>query len=308
MLFGDFKRYLEESGFSSVEFIAESLRNVVFKAVHPSYGVVAIKMPKFAGTLDKRVIDLYRREVNICKSISHPHIVIIRDLIIVKGIPAIIEEYCPNNLRKTLSKKRKLSLNEFFEVFIKILKAVVYLHSQDIAHGDIKPENILFTEDGEPKLSDLETAKIVLGQASASAFTMEYVAPEQLNRKMTLKTDVYQLAVVAYEMLTGKPYNPLSGEEPPEIEPEWLNKILRKCLKRKPEERPDVKQIYNVIRTKKSKVVKVEAPVEEKPIPTPEIKKELTSEVKNIIEKLKTGNYDEVTIKRAIEILKTHNK
>ncbi|RLI44069.1 hypothetical protein DRO69_08225 [Candidatus Bathyarchaeota archaeon] len=265
MLFGFYRGLLEEFGFSSVEFVGESLRNIVFKVFHPSYGVVAVKIPKFSGTLDRRIVERYKREVEICKRLSHPHIVAVRDLILLRGIPAIVEEYCPSNLRKILNEKGKLDLNTFLEIFTKILKAVIYLHSQGIAHGDIKPENILFTEDGEPKLADLETAKITLEQASASAFTMEYVAPEQLNRKLTLKTDIYQLAVVAYEMLTGKPHNPLSGEKPPKIEPKWLNNILQTALSKNPNQRPTAKQIHKTIQTQKTPTIPIQTITYQKP-------------------------------------------
>ena len=268
-LFGFYRGLLEEFGFSSVEFVGESLRNIVFKAFHPNYGVVAVKIPKFSGTLDRRIVERYRREVKICRGLYHPHIVAVRDLILLRGIPAIVEEYCPSNLRKILNEKGKLDLNTFLEIFTKILKAIIYLHSQGIAHGDIKPENILFTEDGEPKLADLETAKITLEQASASAFTMEYVAPEQLNRKLTLKTDIYQLAVVAYEMLAGKPHNPLSGEKPPKIEPKWLNNILQAALSKDPKQRPTAKQIHKTIQTQ-TIIIKTE--ITRSPILKPKIK------------------------------------
>ena len=116
------------------------------------------------------------------------------------------------------------------------MRGVQYAHENLVVHRDIKPDNILVTRDGTPKLLDFGVAKLVAGgtttvdEAAAAAtwlMTPDYASPEQLGgRASTIATDVYSLGVLLYVLLTGdRPYR-LQSVTPLDIERELLDRPL----------------------------------------------------------------------------------
>lgn len=125
----------------------------------------------------------------------------------VQGIP--IDEYC---------QKHCLSLNSRLRLFQKICNAVSYAHKNLVIHCDLKPSNILVTQDGEPKLLDFGIASLLsnsniqaedLEELQASRrVSLQYSSPEQLRgQSLNIQSDVYSLGVVLYELICGlRPY------------------------------------------------------------------------------------------------------
>jgi hypothetical protein len=157
----------------------------------------AIKMPTqvFIETLAKGAptktdIDLkpFIREVDVLKSVSgHPCIV--RFHALLDSPPALVFELCRCSLRDIL-KQSGLGPAKAAEVLVQIADALASLHSKGYMHGDVKPENILFSFEGVPKLSDFNTAKALATISKrAPGYTPGYAAPEQLKRgRLTEKT------------------------------------------------------------------------------------------------------------------------
>ncbi len=119
----------------------------------------------------------------------------------VEGVP--IDVYC---------RKANLGLVDRIKLLLPIFDAVQSAHEKLIIHRDIKPANVLATESGEPKLLDFGVAKLVDATAAPSAatqmarlpFTPRYASPEQINAQpVTVRTDVYGLGVLAFELLAG---------------------------------------------------------------------------------------------------------
>jgi serine/threonine protein kinase len=216
----DLIKSLEAYGFREISQVANTLKSIVFRAVHPRYGKVAVKIPKLVETLSEEDIARFKREYETFKRLSHPHLAIALDLILLNdSIPALIVEWCPQTLRQKLKSSGRLDLEESLLIAQKMLKALTYIHSQGFVHGDLKPENILFTEDGEPKVSDLETSRVAIQKEISEKLTPLYAAPEQLKGEISDKTDVYQTALIIYEMITGRLANPLFGEPPGDVKP-----------------------------------------------------------------------------------------
>lgn len=137
----------------------------------------------------------------------------------VEGKP--IDEYC---------NKHQLTINQRLKLFRKVCSAVQYAHSKLIVHRDLKPSNIFVTKQGTVKLLDFGIAKALrqeedhpqtnpLTQTGLLPLTPAYASPEQVRGEpMTTASDIYQLGVVLYELLTGyRPYN-VKGRRPSEIE------------------------------------------------------------------------------------------
>ena len=113
-------------------------------------------------------------------------------------------------LSHVLHEKGKLSLEETLEILKPITEAMDYAHKRKVIHRDLKPLNILFDEENNPKIADFSIARQVRTSMSRisnapMAGTLYYMAPEQLSGKnIGHWTDVYGLGCIVYEMLSGR--------------------------------------------------------------------------------------------------------
>jgi len=217
------------------------------------------------GAPTKVDVDLkpFIREVEALRSVSgHPCIVGFHDFI--DSPPALVFELCRCSLRDVL-KRGGLGPVRAAEVLVQIGDALAFLHSKGYVHGDVKPENILFSFEGVPKLSDFNTAKALATVSKTKpGYTPGYAAPEQLRmeEKVTEKADSWALGLVLYEAVTGKPLLPLDdlgyreavamlekGEalayEPTGIRE--IDELVWSCLKVNPAERPTAIQIRDTL-------------------------------------------------------------
>ncbi|MEM7083166.1 MAG: protein kinase [Pseudomonadota bacterium] len=183
---------------------------------------VAIKV--MHGLSGHHLRERFLAERQMLANLNHPHIARLLDggttsngapyvvMEYVEGLP--IDAYCEQN---ALSTSRRIAL------FCQVCSAVQYAHRNLIVHRDIKPDNILVTPNGEPKLLDFGIAKLigtrleeqavqtVLGQ---SMLTPQYASPEQVQHgTITTTSDIYSLGVLLNKLLTGRlPYSPDSDE------------------------------------------------------------------------------------------------
>ena len=173
---------------------------------------VAIKVlkPELAATLGA---DRFLREIGIAARLSHPHIVPLIDSGDAGGVLYYVSAYMPGgSLRERLQRKGTLSVHDALRIAHEVATALDYAHRQGFVHRDVKPENILFA-DGHAMLADFGVARVVFGEgaddpvtaAGLAIGTPEYMSPEQANGDQTIdgRADIYALACVVYEMLTG---------------------------------------------------------------------------------------------------------
>ncbi len=128
------------------------------------------------------------------------------------GSPYLVMEYVDGKPITTWCDERRLDLRARVELFLQVCDAVEFAHRQLVVHRDLKPDNILVTDSGEAKLLDFGIAKLLeagvevaMTGTQARVFTPAYATPEQyLGGTVTVASDEYQLALVLYEMLTGR--------------------------------------------------------------------------------------------------------
>src|SRR5690606_11886872 len=170
----------------------------------------------------------FRAERQILASLNHPHIARVFDGGMAEdGRPYLVMEYIEGAPIDAYCDQRRLSVRERLRLFQKVAEVVHFAHRNLVVHRDLKPSNILVTNDGSVKLLDFGIAKLLDPEGDREAVTRtgnrwmtpEYAAPEQVRGEaITTATDLYQLSVVLYELLTGRSPFQAAGRSAFEIE------------------------------------------------------------------------------------------
>ncbi|MCS7023822.1 MAG: protein kinase [Bryobacteraceae bacterium] len=148
-------------------------------------------------------------ERQILAQLDHPHIARLLDGgVTPSGEPYLVMEYVEGEPIDRWCDQRRLTIRQRIQLFLKVLQAVEFAHRQLIVHRDLKPSNVLVDRNGEPRLLDFGTAKILgpeqLGKTQ-QFLTPRYASPEQLRQQpASVSMDVYSLGVLLYELLTGR--------------------------------------------------------------------------------------------------------
>ncbi|MBT8400382.1 MAG: serine/threonine-protein kinase [Rhodothermia bacterium] len=202
---------------------------------------VAIKVLQH-GQTTADVIRRFLSERQILASLEHEHIARLYDGgVLEDGRPYFVMEYVDGLPIDRYCNANGLNVRERLGLLRRVADTVRFAHHNFVVHRDLKPSNIMVTPDGQVKLLDFGLAKVVAGEGLARSnttqmhtrwMTPEYASPEQiLGRPITTATDVYQLGVVAYEVLTG--IRPFSGDAKSAF-------VLERAICEEPTPRPSV--------------------------------------------------------------------
>jgi len=176
---------------------------------------VAIKVISRA-TPDERMVRRFELERQVLASLDHPDIArLIDGGELEDGRPWLAMEYIDGTAITRYCDRERLTVDERIRLFVRVALAVQHAHENLIVHRDIKPDNVLVTPKGDPKLLDFGIAKLVnpeLGgdrgrvtQLGEGVLTPDYAAPEQFSGEaIGTRADVYSLGVLLYELLTGR--------------------------------------------------------------------------------------------------------
>ena len=183
----------------------------VYKAkCHVLNRYVAIKILKDEFTTDSEFIKKFNTEAQSAASLAHPNIVQIYDVCNEDNLYYIVMELIQGKtLKEIITEDGILSWKWSVNIAIQIASALETAHKNSIIHRDIKPHNIIITEDGIAKVTDFGIAKAV-SNSTITAFgttigSVHYFSPEHARGGYTdAKSDLYSLGIVMYEMLTGK--------------------------------------------------------------------------------------------------------
>ncbi len=185
---------------------------------------VAIKLMHREIAADSDQLERFRREARSVARLNHPHIVTVIDAGEEPsedgdgGTPYIVLEYVEGEtLKQLIRREGSLEVTEALAYAIEIARALGAAHERLIVHRDVKPQNVLISEEGGAKITDFGIARTLteegLTVAGRVLGTTDYVSPEQaLGHPVTGQSDLYSLGVVLYEMLTGQV--PFTSETP----------------------------------------------------------------------------------------------
>lgn len=189
---------------------------------------VAIKLLR-PGPDTEAISRRFSNERQTLASLEHPNIAQFLDGGVTSdGRPYYVMEYVEGEPIDRYCNNRRLTIRERLDLFRKVCAAVQVAHQNFVVHRDLKPDNILVTNKGEPKLLDFGIAKILnremVGGATVHTLnlllmTPEYASPEQVRSgKITTASDVYALGILLFELLTGRRAYETRGLSPAEIE------------------------------------------------------------------------------------------
>jgi serine/threonine protein kinase/tetratricopeptide (TPR) repeat protein len=191
---------------------------------------VAVKMLR-PGFYTAEIISRFRNERQTLATLDHPNIVRLLDGGSTDdGLPYLVMDYVEGVRIDEYCRSNRLSTRSRLELFLSVCASVGYAHQNLVIHRDLKPDNILITRDGVPRLLDFGIAKLLspeflqappVTRTEWRPMTLEYASPEQLRGEpVTEASDIYSLGVLLYELLTGR--RPYRIEERTRLEAERI--------------------------------------------------------------------------------------
>jgi serine/threonine protein kinase len=252
---------------------------------------VALKLLKPEIASNQDMIERFSNELKFARKISHRNVCRMYDLGNAEGALFITMEFVPGeDLKSFIRRSRQLVVGTAVSLAEQVCEGLAEAHRLGIVHRDLKPGNIMIDEEGNAKIMDFGIARSVSGKGITGAGMMigtpEYMSPEQVEGKEAdLRSDIYSLGVVLYEMLTGRV--PFEGDTPFSVAlkqkseipqnprqidiqiPEDLSRLVLKCLEKDREKRfesaealaSELAKISRNLPTAERKLIRDETPV-----------------------------------------------
>jgi serine/threonine-protein kinase len=170
---------------------------------------VALKVLHEQLTADEDHVERFKREARAVAQLAHPNIVTVIDRGERDGRQYIVFEYIDGeNLKELIRREGPLPVRRALQLGLQIARALAFAHRQGLVHRDVKPQNVLLAPTGQAKVTDFGIARGLevggLTHTGTVLGTSEYIAPEQARgERVVAQSDVYALATVIYELLTG---------------------------------------------------------------------------------------------------------
>ena len=232
---------------------------------------VAIKVLPSLFSQDHDRLRRFEQEARAAGGLNHPNILAIHDIGSREGAPYVVSELLEGQTLRERLVSGPLPSRKAIDYAIQVARGLAAAHEKGIVHRDLKPENLFITKDGRVKILDFGLAKVTRPESAAARGSMipttplgtepgvvmgtaGYMSPEQVRGEPTdARSDIFSLGAILYEMLSGKrafqgssPVETMSAilkEDPPELSvtsrnvSPGLERIVRHCLEKSPEER-----------------------------------------------------------------------
>ena len=239
----------------------------VYRARDPRLGrEVAVKVLPASASGDADRLRRFEQEARAAGSLDHPNVLAVHDVGVHDDAPYVVSELLEGETLRRRLNEGALPPRKATEYLLQITQGLAAAHEKRIVHRDLKPENLFITRDGRVKILDFGLAKL-LRSASPDAGTLSlpapatatgavlgtvgYMAPEQIRHgPVDHRADIFSMGAVFHEMLSGRrtfrgetPAETMTAilkEDPPELPasvPAALDRIARRCLEKRPEER-----------------------------------------------------------------------
>src|SRR5215475_4618994 len=230
---------------------------------------VAIKVLPASFTNDADRLRRFEQEARATSALNHPHILTVHDIGNYQGAPYIVAELLDGEELRVQLNGSPIPQRKVVDYARQIADGLSAAHAKGIVHRDLKPENLFVTKDGRVKILDFGLAKLkpqkLAGGVDSEAATLKpltnpgvvlgtvgYMSPEQVRgQEADHRSDIFSFGMILYEMLSGKQafsgasvadvMSAILKEEPPELSETnakvspALDKIVRRCLEKKPE-------------------------------------------------------------------------
>ena len=231
---------------------------------------VAIKVLPDYWSRDPERLHRFELEAQATAALNHPNIVSIFHVGQYDGSPYIVTELLQGETLRDRLRRGPMRLRETCDFGVNIARGLAAAHDAGIVHRDLKPENLFLTKDGRLKILDFGLAKLLQAQTASEdaptatiqpktdpghvVGTVGYMAPEQVRGGAAdARSDIFAFGVILYEMLTGRrafqkdtsaeTMSAILNEDPPPVSqsaqsvPPPLQRIVSRCLEKKPEQR-----------------------------------------------------------------------
>ena len=174
---------------------------------------VAIKILAPGAFDDTASRERFRREAHVLSRLMHPGVATIYDFDIQDGVQFLVMELVPGGTLEARIETGPLPIDEVIRIGASIADALEHAHTSGFMHRDLKPGNVVLTQNGQPKILDFGLALLLgvgkstgkLTQAGTILGSLPYMAPEQLlGEADDARTDIYALGVMLFEMTTGR--------------------------------------------------------------------------------------------------------
>ncbi|MGB9422746.1 MAG: serine/threonine-protein kinase [Candidatus Acidiferrum sp.] len=219
--------------------------------------VLAIKFLPEALSKDEAALARFHSEVRIARQVAHPNVCRVFDIGDADGVPFLTMEYVDGeDLSCLIRRIGRVPQDKAVEISRQICAGLAAAHERGVVHRDLKPANVMLDGAGKARITDFGLAGIAatMSGAEVRAGTPAYMAPEQLEgREVTIKSDIFSLGLVMYEVLTGRrAYDAANLQElmksregaitnPSSIVKDLdplLERVILRCLEKDPTKRP----------------------------------------------------------------------
>lgn len=224
---------------------------------------VAIKFIDRIAVMQNKMLEYVEREVRFMQYLNHPSFVKVHEIIYDKTFIMVVMDYCENGtIIDCMNRGIIFSRIEKITILYKILEGIEYLHKKNIAHRDIKLENVVFDYNFNPKIIDLGLSHDRPSNCTTYCGTPSYIAPEVVmnNQYDGFKFDIWSFGITAHLFMTNntpfdfvseaqfnrdikhhtiKINNRIGGE---------FGTIIAKCFEIDPSKRPSVSQLLSMLK------------------------------------------------------------